>query len=309
MTISSRPAGAAVAVAAVLALGACSSGGSNDSMDKASIDVAGAPEPALGLGNGGRDIPAKGTDGERSDGVAFDPAVLLQSQDLVRAGRVQIVDRDLSQVRDAIDRLLLRYSGRLVNEKTQNDDDGEPVTSSLQVRVPSSRFDAMMSDLQEVGHVEHSTTSTEDVHTQVIDVRSQLTNLRLSLGRLRSFIKDATDIEAMLRYEERITSVESQIATLTAQSNYLEAQTSTSTVDIDMRVPEAVAKKKDTLDDAGFLSGLSAGWHALRNAILVGATVVGALLPFAAVLLLVGVPLWLFLRRRRPAGSVEAPTA
>jgi hypothetical protein len=54
----------------------------------------------------------------------------------------------------------------------------------------------------------------------------------------------------------------------------------------------------DALDDAGFLTGLRNGWEGLVSVLVVGATVIGAVLPFAVVLAVLGVPLWLLLSGR-----------
>jgi cytochrome c oxidase assembly factor CtaG len=56
-----------------------------------------------------------------------------------------------------------------------------------------------------------------------------------------------------------------------------------------------VEKKKDEL--AGFLVGLKGGIKALGAFASAMATIIGALLPFAVVLVVFGVPLWLGVRR------------
>ena len=74
------------------------------------------------------------------------------------------------------------------------------------------------------------------------------------------------------------------------------------------RTPEDETPPEEA--DAGFLAGFSGGMKAL-GAVTVGlATVAGALLPFAAVLLVLGVPAWLLVRRaarrRRPSATPPA---
>ena len=59
--------------------------------------------------------------------------------------------------------------------------------------------------------------------------------------------------------------------------------------------PEKFAPK----DDDGFLAGLAAGWEGLKATVVAVATVVGAVLPFAGAALLIGVPVWVLVRRIR----------
>jgi hypothetical protein len=68
--------------------------------------------------------------------------------------------------------------------------------------------------------------------------------------------------------------------------------------------PEVIGSGKH--DDAGFLAGLRDGWDAFTSSATVLLTVLGAVLPFAALLVVLGVPLLLWLRRRR--ALAPAPT-
>jgi hypothetical protein len=52
-------------------------------------------------------------------------------------------------------------------------------------------------------------------------------------------------------------------------------------------------------DDTGFLAGLAGGWHAFTASVLVLLTALGAVLPFALAALVVGLPVWWGVRRRR----------
>ena len=70
--------------------------------------------------------------------------------------------------------------------------------------------------------------------------------------------------------------------------------------------PKKAVPKDD--DDSGFLAGLAAGWNGLKSTVVAVATVVGAVLPFAGVALLIGVPVWLLVRRmRRTPASPRLP--
>jgi predicted lipid-binding transport protein (Tim44 family) len=80
------------------------------------------------------------------------------------------------------------------------------------------------------------------------------------------------------------------------------------TIDVLLRAPAHHAPPTNQ-HDTGFLAGLAGGWHALA-AVAAGAfTVVGAVLPFAVLLVLLGVPAWLLVRRLlRRRTETPAPT-
>ena len=71
-------------------------------------------------------------------------------------------------------------------------------------------------------------------------------------------------------------------------------------------------KKVDGVEETGFVAGLSNGWDAFQGATTGLLTAVGALLPFAILAALVGVPLRTWLRRRQspaPVGAADVQAA
>ena len=85
--------------------------------------------------------------------------------------------------------------------------------------------------------------------------------------------------------ESELAQRQAELDSLAQQQAYLKDQTSMATVKVNIeRLPDpkaAVAKD----DDSGFLAGLAAGWDGLKTTVVAVATVVGALLPFAVLVL------------------------
>jgi len=219
---------------------------------------------------------------------------------VIFTGSVTVVDVDLARVRGEIDRLLGRYGGYVADEATFNDVAGRTSGSRLTLRVPADHFADLMTAFPEFTTVKDTETSAEDVTTEVIDVESRVKTQELSLERLRTFLRRTQDVNAMIRLESEIAQREAQLESLKAQQKYLTDQTSLGTITVTMKTPK---EAEEDQDDAGFLSGLEGGWNALQDSLTVTATVVGAALPFLALFALVGVPVWLVSRRRRPASA------
>jgi hypothetical protein len=236
----------------------------------------------------------------------------LQTRAVISTGQVEIEAADLSEVRSEIDQLVGRFGGFIAKEQTRNDDEGTTSQSTLELRVPSQHFEAVMSSFEEFSTVVDTSRKAVDVTTEVIDVESRIRTQEVSLQRLRGFLGEARNVNEVIRLESEIAEREADLASLRAQQNYLEDQTSLATVTVRMTLPaEKVDEDEDPLADAGFLTGLRNGWQALTDVAVVAATVAGALLPFAMVLGLVLVPLvvWLRTRSRRRAGPRPGPPA
>ena len=93
--------------------------------------------------------------------------------------------------------------------------------------------------------------------------------------------------------------------------SYLNNQTSMSTISVNISLPPPAKEKKEKKEEpeeAGFLAGLEDGWNALKSFGTDTATLTGKALPFAGVLLVIGAPLFLVMRRlRRRDHDASAP--
>ena len=315
-----RKAGAAALGFAVLGgTAACAGGGSDDgggasadsasgsgSMSRAEIPSAGreAPRSAQVDGLAGTTDASGGTGSTEPGSTVLSPRAPVDPRAVISTGRVVLEAKDLGEVRDGLDRMLGKYGGFVADEQTYNDAQGRTESSVLTLRIPSQHFEDALRELDGLGKVQDRRTKTDDVTTEVIDVEARIRTEQVSLDRLRGFLSEASNVDAMIRLESEIANREANLASLQAQQRYLDDQTSMSTLVLTMHEPSGVApppKKDDPLKDAGFLTGLQNGWDALLGVLVVVATVLGAVLPFVVVIALVGLPLLVWLRRHRPA--------
>jgi hypothetical protein len=298
MTLT-RPRLALAGVVGVLALSGCSGGTSSgtsataDAIQNGSV-AAPAPRAATGLAE--------------DSGTPVGASDVVEQKAVIKTGDIVLHTSDPQQARARVNALLTRLHGSVDDEQTVYDKHGVIRDSQLVLRVPVASFATAMSALEDLGTVVHSSTSGKDVTTQVIDVQQRLRTLRISLRDLNSFQRQATTIDQLLRFENAITQRRGEYQSLKAQRDHLVNQTSMSTIDVDISVPPAAhAAAPGALDHAGFLTGLRHGWSAFTGTVVVALTAVGAVLPFAVVLGLVGLPLWWWGRRVWRGRPATAP--
>ncbi len=309
----------AAGLAAMTVLAGCSGGGAGDESigtEATSGNDSGAPDSladdarsfdAAGSAAGGR---AEET-GDSTSVTGPAARVPVEAGLYIRTGRVALVTDDLESARASLERTVRRYGGQIASEQTDSSDEGELRSSRLTLRVPSARFSVVMSSFAELGAVLDSRTEQEEVTTEVIDVASRIRTQEVSLGRLRGFLDRATSVASVIRLESEVARREADLASLRAQQDYLADQTSYSTIELALRAEVDPEPAPEEAEDAGFLAGLSGGWNALLDVLVVAATVVGALLPFVVVVALVGLPLavWLRATRRQRRTTVAPPVA
>lgn len=297
-----RQLAAGLVVALLGLLAGCSGGG-------ATTTSSGSPDAAQAGGSGGNLAGAESAD-KSAPGAATANRAAVQTRAVISTGTVDLTSKDLTATRGEIDRLLGTYGGYVGSEQTNNRPDGSPGRSTLQLRFPGSDFDTVMDALEGLGKLQDSDRKSDDVTTKVIDVNTRVETQQASIKQLKRFLKRATDVNDMINVESEIATRQADLESMLAQQKYLADATSMATITVYLSTPEAHVTPPGVLDDAGFLTGLKGGWHGLLGFLIVAATVLGAVLPFAVAIALVGVPLWLLLRplvrRRVPAPAPPA---
>lgn len=298
-----RLAGAAsLALTATLALGltACSgagSGASGDSGGSATSDsVAGTRDGTDATARGAvGTVATAGKPGTAGSGTS----TTTGTRALIRTGAVELSSKDVEGAREEVVRIADRYAGQLDDERSSADERGELSYTRLVLRIPSRDYDAALQAVKRVAHLDHATSRTEDVTSELIDTGARLRAQRRSIARIEVLYARADSIRTVIEIERELAVRQADLESLERRVAYLRGQTalSTLTVTID-RTPAAAVRAED---DDGFLAGLAAGWHSLTATATAAATATGALLPWAIVLTILavpGVPLLRLVRRR-----------
>ncbi len=299
MHTTTRAALATPLLLSLLLVGGC--GGSTASSDGAGASS--ASTSTSGLVPGERAPDAKAATGTAAGSAR--EAVAPLSRAIVSTGQLTLHANDVARARGTVFTLVAGWGGTVADEKSSSDAHGRLSDSTMTLRVPTPRFDVAMDALAKVGSIEQQSRSSEDVTTQVIDNQARVQAARRSIASIENLLSRATRLSDIIAIESDLGRRQADLDSLERQEAWLSDQTSLSTISLDLSRPVApVAKKK--VEARGFLAGLDSGWSALQGATVVGLTLVGALFPFVLLGALVGVPLWLVVRRRRPVVSPRA---
>lgn len=322
-----RLAATTVAALAALALASCSAGDNSSTSSQAA-----KPSSAAGAGDrssfsggsaaseGGAPAKGQGTDakaGSGSSSSVVDPAALTAGRDqLARRATVALQVKNIGQAVAKVRSAAAAAQGFVLSENIgtapgptpfpQPDKVSATTYGEITISVPSTKLDSVLSELGGLGRVISSTTSSEDVGSQIIDTASRLDTMRASVERVRALLERAKDLSQIVATEAELTRRQADLESLEAQLAALKGSVAQSPVQVSLTTEPAAAPK--THDAGGFLAGLRAGWDAFTAATTVALTVLGAVLPFAVVVLLLGlVAGWVWRRRRPGVGVTTAP--
>ncbi|MCR2826110.1 DUF4349 domain-containing protein [Microbacterium sp. zg.Y909] len=175
----------------------------------------------------------------------------------------------------------------------------------ITVRVPSTELTATIERLDELGEVTASRISRQDVTTEALDLRARVASAQASVERLTALLNEAGSLSDLIAAEDALAERQAELESLQGQLDYLDGQVSLSSLTVSVVTP---AERVDA-DPAGFTDGLLAGWNGLVAAMNGIVVALGFLLPWLAVIGVIGAAVWLIRRavrrRRSPAAPAE----
>ncbi|MBT2541697.1 DUF4349 domain-containing protein [Streptomyces sp. ISL-44] len=291
---------AALSLAGALALTGCGADGSRDSAsDKAAVAPAQgnkAPEGAKGAAA----APAPAASGAGSADKNGQQPVAVRPN-VIRTATLGIETEDVQKTLAAARTAADGAGGYVGNESTKRGGDGR-MTSTLTLRVPGERYDAVLSAMEGSGKLLHRKVDAQDVTEKVADIGSRVASQQASVARVREMMGKASALSEVVMLESELSRRQSDLESLLAQQTALKDQTSLGTITLEVSEPAAkpVAEEKKKEKDPTFLGALRGGWEVFTKIVRYLTVAVGALLPFALAAALAALGFRLY-RRFRPA--------
>ncbi|QTE01639.1 DUF4349 domain-containing protein [Streptomyces cyanogenus] len=286
-----------VLLAASLALAGCS--GADDTSGGSAKAASGSRAERAGALGGTAD-PGNGKTPHATPVLA--PGAIIRTASLTL--EVEDVPKALAAARTTAEE-----AGGFVGDETTSRDAGGHERTRVVLRVPTERYDEVLTGLQGTGRLVGRTAKAVDVSDQVVDVDSRIRSQRASVDRIRALMDRATKLSDVVALEGELSSRQADLEALLARQASLKDRTSLATVTLSLsKTPVKHASGDDT---PGFTDALAGGWHAFAGMLRWIALALGAALPFAVLAALLAL-LWLrVVRPRLPrrAHRVPATTA
>lgn len=267
-----------------------------------------APEPAAKMGDGGaadyegavQDSAAM-QDGLSAGGDSVVESTAMTQRAVIANGAVGIEVDDVRATATKIRGMVTTAGGHVAAESADISRDEGFSYLSMDVRVPSDKFDTMLAQLGELGRQTNLSRGEEDVTTQVIDVDARIAAQEASVRRLEALMAKTQSLRDIVALEGELTRRQADLDSLKSQQAWLKDQTSLSTISISLTTPGF-----DQPEDSGFIGGIKRGWAGLGEALGSALILLGMLLPFLALAAVIGFPIW-WVRKRRREERAQAP--
>ena len=171
------------------------------------------------------------------------------------------------------------------------------------VRVPSTGYDSILTQIKEMGLVTMESSNANDITKMYRDTASEIENLKVTEARLREIMLKAVEIEDILAIENEMTRIRGSINAYEKQIQDWEALVDMATITVSLNEVKNLKPVVEPIDDSlfgkakeGFINSINAIKRAIENLVIW----IVAKSPFLLLLAVVAVIASLIYKKRRP---------
>ena len=274
-----------VVIGILAAAAACGGGAGGSSTSSTSSGNSGTPV-----------IRAPAPQGGGTDQVNPVPNVVptVQGPQVIRTAQLTIsvasglFDSKLSDLRTVVEQEQGFIAGTDAQSNPVTDDTIR--TGVITFMVPAGKFDETIDLLSKMGKVKNEHISGNDVSAQYVDLQARLANQMAQRDAMLALLKRAQSISDIIAVQTQIGQITGQIEQLKGQIQYIDHNTTYSTVTVNLLEAGAPAQVSRP-DSWGFATALSDGAHNFVTTVNYVITGLGAIGPIL-VLVALGYLLW-----------------
>ncbi len=228
-------------------------------------------------------------------------AAMTTNRMIIHHAQLQVKVKNFKQAQLKIEKKVTEYGGYVV-ESTVFGQDAEAVSGTTIIRIPEKHFQSFLKNAEEEATVLERNVTGQDVTEQFVDLRSRVTSKRAVEARLLEFMTTAQKTEDLLKISADLAKVQEEIEVIVGKMNYLENQTSYSTIEISMFenrviVPALDKNNLDTWDKTKKQLATSTNFMLATGSGLI-VFFIGNL-PVIILLLLIGISVYFIIRRKK----------
>lgn len=156
---------------------------------------------------------------------------------LVRHGQASVEVRRVDDAVTKVRQTAAQFGGFVANTALTGGKDQQRA-ATLEIRVPTGQFDALLAALGGLGRVESVSATAEDVADEYVDLGARVGNARRVEARLVEMLATRTGkLSEVLTVEQELRRVREEIERYDARLKWLERRTALSSLDVSLHEP------------------------------------------------------------------------
>lgn len=136
------------------------------------------------------------------------------------------------------------------------------------IRIPSDKLNEFVLVVEEIGNVTYTAESTEDITLQYVDVESHKEALKIEQERLLEILKDAENLEYILKIEKRLSEVRYEIGSYESQLRTYDNLVDYSTLTLSIQEVQHITPVQDETVLDRMKSGLDNTFFELKTSFI-----------------------------------------
>jgi hypothetical protein len=165
--------------------------------------------------------------------MAFDPASRL----IIRTGQASIEVDSLESSMAELRRIVQRVGGFVADASVQSGRN-QIRSATLELKVPSSRFDQLTEGLEPLGRLQFVNVGAEDVSEEFVDLTARVANGRRLEDRLIELLRTRTGkLQDVLSVERELARVREEIERMEGRLRFLKTSAQLSTLSVNLFEP------------------------------------------------------------------------
>ena len=219
-----------------------------------------------------------------------DSSLQLNASKIIYSGNISLYTEDYQKTFNEIGEFAVAQGGFVQNSSSSYADQTENVETNsgyLTIRVPSTKFNESMKEIETYGTVISSSINSTNISQEYQDIKGQLDNLKIEEARLQGYLNQAVSLGDLLQIESELNRVRTEIDKRTTLIKNWDTEIAYSTIYISVYEKVLGASTIES-PFSGFVQKIAEGFTAsinfLSNIIAVLILLFVWLIPFAAIL-------------------------
>ena len=147
---------------------------------------------------------------------------------------IRINSKDVEKSYKSIENKVKEYNGYFDNVKKKKN------RYYLTIRIPKDNLNNFISFIEESEKIENKNISTQDVTDTYYDTDNRIKNREVLLEKLRNYLKEAKNIDEILKIEDRINTLTYEIERMKGNLQNLQSSIDYSRVTVNIQNQEAI---------------------------------------------------------------------
>ena len=151
---------------------------------------------------------------------------------IIKTANLRFETDDLSATTTTVQQIVKKLNGQIQSDNEYKN--YYSVTHNMVVRVPSSNFDAFITEISNgVSYFDHKKISSQDVTEEYIDVEARIKAKQKLEERYLELLKKANKVKEMLEIERELSYIREEIEVKQGRLRYLQNRVSMSTINLE----------------------------------------------------------------------------